>query len=374
MPQYNYQTQCKYQFKGKKNHKPHQHHADSDSPNYLEYNNIKQWIKSPTQGNDENFDQYQPETSFYKKKTQFFSCSFQAHEITGGTGKEYKNGSTIMRDPTGKEQAGKCGLHIGWIHCNVCTCFNNGFKKEIADMVKRHDDYYNSTKYINSLDPEAGCIRLVHGFRFFWRTPNYESMRKEKAGVINPISNTSGLYFRDSFSHIKTPYFYSKYAFMRFLKLTALPIFILSALLFTSCEQDDDPEIEIFSGTGLPMTGAQETPPVATAATGSIDASYSTATQTLTYKVTWSGLSGPVAAAHIHGTAETGYLAGVLQGFSGFPNPALYGTSGSYSGSLFADGVKIREEDIIGGRYYINLHTAANPGGEIRGQLILTRQ
>jgi len=41
---------------------------------------------------------------------------------------------------------------------------------------------------------------------------------------------------------------------------------------------------------------------------------------------------------------------------------------------MFVDGVKIKEEHILAGEYYINLHTAANPGGEIRGQLILTRQ
>src|SRR6187402_1145559 len=114
------------------------------------------------------------------------------------------------------------------------------------------------------------------------------------------------------------------------------------------------------------MSSSQETPPFTSSATGTIDANYSRFTKTLSYKVTFSGLSGPATAAHIHGLGEVGVTAGVLQTFSPFPAAA----SGTYSGTLFIDGVKFTEEYLLGSRYYINIHTAAKTAGEIRGQLI----
>lgn len=157
---------------------------------------------------------------------------------------------------------------------------------------------------------------------------------------------------------------------MRFPKLTALllslPLFIL-----VSCK-DDTKEIEqenIYYGTLLPMSSSQETPPFTSAATGTIDANYNRLTKTLTYKISFSGLSGNATAAHIHGLGEAGIIAGVLQTFSPFPAA----TSGTYSGTLFIDGVKFTEEYLLGGKYYMNIHTAAKPGGEIRGQLTLTK-
>ena len=157
---------------------------------------------------------------------------------------------------------------------------------------------------------------------------------------------------------------------MRFPKLTALllslPLFIL-----ISCK-DDTKEVErenIYYGTLLPMSSSQETPPFTSSATGTIDANYNRLTKTLSYKVSFSGLSGPATMAHIHGLGEPGVTAGVLQTFSPFPAA----TSGTYSGTLLIDGVKFTEEYLLGGRYYINIHTAAKTAGEIRGQLILTK-
>ena len=70
-----------------------------------------------------------------------------------------------------------------------------------------------------------------------------------------------------------------------------------------------------YAGKALIMSGVQEIPVVTTTATGTIDADYSKLTKVLTYKIAWSGLSGNASRAHIHGTAEIGFTAGVLQSF-----------------------------------------------------------
>ena len=153
-------------------------------------------------------------------------------------------------------------------------------------------------------------------------------------------------------------------------KLTAF-LLSLPLLFLVSCKSTEEVEKEnIYAGKALPMSGAQETPAVTTSATGSIDAEYNRLTRILSYKITFSGLSGNATAAHIHGLAEAGVPASVVQTFNGFPAAA----AGTYSGTLLVDGVKIKEEDILAGRYYANIHTAAKPAGEIRGQLILTKK
>lgn len=107
------------------------------------------------------------------------------------------------------------------------------------------------------------------------------------------------------------------------------------------------------------LSGANEVPPVTTAGTGMLDASFNKTTSVLTYTVTYSGLSGPVAAGHFHGPAMAGANAGVALGFSGSMESPIKG-----SATLTA----AQAADLLAGKWYVNLHTAANKGGEIRGQ------
>lgn len=138
----------------------------------------------------------------------------------------------------------------------------------------------------------------------------------------------------------------------------------------TSCKSSDEVEKEnTYFGT-ITMTGAQETPPVTTTATGTIDASYNRLSKTLYYTVTFSDLSDSAVAAHIHGLGEIGILAPVLQTFNNFPRRK----AGTYTGTLFIDEVKFTEENLLAQRYYINIHSKTYTGGEIRGQLILNKQ
>ena len=107
------------------------------------------------------------------------------------------------------------------------------------------------------------------------------------------------------------------------------------------------------------LSGAAEVPPVASAATGSFDGSLTRDSNVLRYKITYSGLSGPATAAHIHGPAPAGQNAGVMVPFTSAASP-IEGEA-----TLTASQVA----DLLAGRLYVNVHTAAHPGGEIRGQL-----
>lgn len=104
----------------------------------------------------------------------------------------------------------------------------------------------------------------------------------------------------------------------------------------------------------------QEVPPVAGSAKGTLDASYNKLTRELTWTLSYSGLSGEPTAAHFHGPARAGANAGVALGING---PITNPTQGK--ATLTAE----QASDLMGGLWYVNVHTVAHRGGEIRGQL-----
>ena len=109
------------------------------------------------------------------------------------------------------------------------------------------------------------------------------------------------------------------------------------------------------------LDGKSEVPPNTSAGKGTADLEYDAASKKLNWKLTYSGLSGPATAAHFHGPAEAGANAGVAVAI---PNA---GTSPVEGSATLTDA---QAADLTGGKYYINVHTAANPGGEIRGQVM----
>lgn len=111
------------------------------------------------------------------------------------------------------------------------------------------------------------------------------------------------------------------------------------------------------------MTGAQEVPPNTRPGTGMAEVSYNRDTGVLSYKVSYSGLSGPVTGAHIHGPAGPGANAGIVVPFNAGPSPI--------TGEAKIN--PAQAGDLLAGLWYVNLHTAAHPPGEIRGQLQLKR-
>jgi hypothetical protein len=114
---------------------------------------------------------------------------------------------------------------------------------------------------------------------------------------------------------------------------------------------------QLFDAT---LSGAQEVPPASTAGSGKANVRYNPATTMLSWSVTHTGLSGPVTAAHIHGPAGPGQNAGVVIPFTNVGAATITGEARLTPEQL---------GQLTSGQWYVNLHTAAHPGGEIRGQL-----
>lgn len=137
---------------------------------------------------------------------------------------------------------------------------------------------------------------------------------------------------------------------------------ILLALGLAGCDT-----MKSMTGTGggtdrydAALSAAQEVPPNPSTATGQAEVTYNRDTSTMSYRVTYSGLTGPATAGHIHGPAGPGANAGVAVPFANTGTSPITGE------------VKLTPEQLNqlnSGQWYVNIHTARNPGGEIRGQL-----
>jgi len=109
------------------------------------------------------------------------------------------------------------------------------------------------------------------------------------------------------------------------------------------------------------LSGSSEVPPNDSKGTGTVTATYDTASKKFTYTVTYSGLTGPATAAHFHGPAAAGANAPPV-----VPVPA----------TALASPIKgektltvAQAADLAPGKWYFNVHTAAHAPGEIRGQV-----
>ena len=113
-----------------------------------------------------------------------------------------------------------------------------------------------------------------------------------------------------------------------------------------------------------PINGTQEVPPVVTSGNGTVIGIYDDLTNQLSVTISFSSLTGTTSAGHYHGPALPGANAGVRIAFSNIP---LGVTSGSFSPvhTLTAS----QETELLGGLWYVNIHTSFKPGGEIRGQI-----
>ena len=108
------------------------------------------------------------------------------------------------------------------------------------------------------------------------------------------------------------------------------------------------------------LKGANEVPPNTSPASGKAEATFDIDTKLLTWTVTYTDLTGPALGAHFHGPSDAGKNAGIVLPFKSVQSP-IQGT---------ATLTENQATDLLAGKWYANIHTAANPGGELRGQMM----
>lgn len=140
-------------------------------------------------------------------------------------------------------------------------------------------------------------------------------------------------------------------------RMSARQVFVATA--FTAALFAAQPLFAATVNYAASLKASSEVPPTDSKGSGTLSATYNTTTKQLTYSATYSGLSGPATAAHFHGPAAAGANAGVAVPTTVSPSP-IKGT---------ATLTDAQAADLAAGKMYFNIHTAANKGGEIRGQV-----
>ena len=146
----------------------------------------------------------------------------------------------------------------------------------------------------------------------------------------------------------------SRHTFLR----TALAAGFVTLTLAGCGQMRPSQTVQIFEAN---LSAAQEVPPNTSTATGAAEVQFNENTNKITWKVTFSGLTGPATGGHIHGAAAAGQNAGVLIPFARDLNAQPVMGETTVTPAQYAD--------MAAGLYYVNIHSARFPGGEIRGQL-----
>ncbi|HEX6557819.1 MAG TPA: CHRD domain-containing protein [Longimicrobiales bacterium] len=126
-----------------------------------------------------------------------------------------------------------------------------------------------------------------------------------------------------------------------------------------ACSDNSGPAPEVFTAT---LSGAAEVPAKTSNGTGSASFTVND-DRTITYDLAVSGITAT--AQHIHGPADATVPAGVIVGLTIGTNQTI--TPTSLTGAVNYDSLLVL---LRNGHSYVNVHTAANPGGEIRGQIL----
>lgn len=145
---------------------------------------------------------------------------------------------------------------------------------------------------------------------------------------------------------------------MKNLKKLLVLFLVLGSGSFACSDDDDDPIVtDKKYNYNVALTGAKEVPANASTATGTFVGSYVKSTRVLSFTLTYSGLTPTDW--HIHkGTPD---VSGPVEIGLGPVVPSPLTSTVTLTPA--------QETDLLNGIFYVNIHSAAFPGGEIRGQL-----
>jgi CHRD domain len=133
---------------------------------------------------------------------------------------------------------------------------------------------------------------------------------------------------------------------------------VLTGLILTVAIGLTDPAKAEVVNLKAALNANNEVPPNSSQGTGTVTATYDTTSKKLSWKGSYSGLTGPATAAHFH-TGEPGKNGGVAVAIT--PNASPFEGSATLTDAQAAG--------LLAGKWYVNVHTEANKGGEIRGQV-----
>lgn len=149
----------------------------------------------------------------------------------------------------------------------------------------------------------------------------------------------------------------SKRKFFNYLTVALFALAVIAA----SCDNDDDDMPDhLVQFSDISITGTEEVPPNNSTATGTFNGTYNRESKILTYNLTFSGIEPTNM--HFHKGAP-GVSGGVVIGIGEAP----YTSPINSSTPALTDE---QEADLLAGNWYVNIHSAEFPPGEIRGQVV----
>lgn len=142
---------------------------------------------------------------------------------------------------------------------------------------------------------------------------------------------------------------------MKNFKKLLLPLLLISTVIF-ACKKSQKVTDTVYK-YDVTLSGANEVPPNASAATGKFVGSYTKSTRVLAFTLSYSGITATDW--HIHKGAPG--VSGQVEVSLNPVVPSPLQTSVTLTPT--------QEVDLLSGNFYVNIHSADFPGGEIRAQL-----
>ena len=144
---------------------------------------------------------------------------------------------------------------------------------------------------------------------------------------------------------------------MAFYHRNLTSILLVSLLALSGCDMPSTDTTKLTST----LSAASEVPPINSKASGEADVRINVKDYKLSWTIKYSDLSGIVTGAHFHGPAMAGVNADVMVPINGDLSSPIKGEA-----TLTAE----QTAELLEGKWYVNLHTATHPDGEIRGQVV----